>query len=416
MPESGGGSKQAYMDRSWMLAQIDDVEALVKKVGLGDTFSQTPWWGWLVLLGGLFLGVAVGKLVSGLLRKFADRSAAKGQPVRETVLNSIAGPVALALLTLGIAIGLTSIALSDEVRAVTAGGIRLLNIVAIAWFLFNLVELVDLTLRRVTSRSQSKLDDQLVPLVRKTLRLFLLIVFVLFAAENVFGANISAWLAGLGIAGLAVSLAAQDSIRNFFGSLTIFVDRPFQVGDLIKLGDAQGNVEEIGFRSTKLRTLSGEMVTIPNSKIVDQSVTNVSRRPSIQRIMDVTITYDTPSDKVQQAIDILRNILTDPSIAASFRMEKFPPRVYFTDFKADSLNIRVIYWHFPADWWAYCAHAERINLMLLQRYNDAGIEFAFPTQTLLLSSDPARGLSVMLQRDPDATVDSDARSGRNDAQ
>ncbi|HMO27241.1 MAG TPA: mechanosensitive ion channel, partial [Tepidisphaeraceae bacterium] len=167
-----------------------------------------------------------------LLRKFADRSAAKGQPVRETVLNSIAGPVALALLTLGIAIGLTSIALSDEVRAVTAGGIRLLNIVAIAWFLFNLVELVDLTLRRVTSRSQSKLDDQLVPLVRKTLRLFLLIVFVLFAAENVFGANISAWLAGLGIAGLAVSLAAQDSIRNFFGSLTIFVDRPFQVGDL----------------------------------------------------------------------------------------------------------------------------------------------------------------------------------------
>lgn len=401
---------------SWTLAQIGDVEALVARIGLGDTFSKTPWWGWLVLLGGLFIGVAVGKLVSGLLRKFAERSAARGHPVRETVLNSVAGPIALALLTLGIAIGLTSIALSDQVRTVTAAGIRLLNIVAIAWFLFNLVELIDLTLRRVTSRSQSKLDDQLVPLVRKTLRLFLMVVFVLFAAENVFGANISAWLAGLGIAGLAVSLAAQDSIRNFFGSITIFVDRPFQVGDRIKIGDADGTVEEIGFRSTKMRTLVGELVTIPNSKIVDQSVCNISRRPSIRRIMDVTITYDTPPEKVKQAVEILRGILADASIASAFNLEKFPPRVFFNEFNAASLNIRAMYWFFPADWWLYSEHAERINHMLLQQFNDAGIEFAFPTQTLLLASDPARGLSVVLPRDPAGAVDSEAHSGRNDAQ
>src|SRR5690606_22104370 len=111
--------------------------------------------------------------------------------------------------------------------------LSLLYIISGGWFLYNLVDLVDLAMRHYTARTQSTFDDQVVPLVRKTLRIFLVVVVVLFTAENVFKADITAWLAGLGIAGLAVSLAAQDSLKNLFGSLTIFLDRPFAIGHFV---------------------------------------------------------------------------------------------------------------------------------------------------------------------------------------
>src|SRR5690606_3820215 len=150
------------------------------------------------------------------------------------------------------------------VAGFTARVLALLYIIAGGWFLYNLVDLVDVALQRYTLRTKSTFDDQIVPLVRKTLRIFLVVVIVLFTAENVFDADITAWLAGLGIAGLAVSLAAQDSLKNLFGSLTIFLDRPFAVGHFVTYNGFTGTIEQIGFRSTRLRTLYGHLVTIPN--------------------------------------------------------------------------------------------------------------------------------------------------------
>ena len=124
----------------------------------------------------------------------------------------------------------------------------------------------------------------MVPLITKTIRVFLLVIMALFAAENVFQANISAWLAGLGIAGLAVSLAAQDSIKNVFGSITILMDQPFAQGDFVKMASFSGTVEEVGFRSTRLRTPEGSIVTIPNSEVANASIENLARRPAIRRV------------------------------------------------------------------------------------------------------------------------------------
>jgi len=265
--------------------------------------------------------------------------------------------------------------------------------VSLGWLLYNLTEVITLALTRLTARTESKLDDQVVPIIRKALRIFVIVVSALFTAENVFGTDISAWLAGLGIVGLALSLAAQDSVKNVFGSITVLFDRPFQVGDRIQFDGYDGVVEEIGFRSMRIRTLAGELVTIPNSKVVDGSVMNISRRRAIRRIVDIAITYDTPPDKVRRALDILREILADPRIASALDPAN-PPQVFFTDLSAYSLNLRVWYWFAPADWWPYVAHAERFNLMLLERFNAEGIDFAFPTQTLHLASDPKRRLAV----------------------
>ncbi|NJL30619.1 MAG: mechanosensitive ion channel family protein [Phycisphaerales bacterium] len=180
--------------------------------------------------------------------------------------------------------------------------VKFLYLLALGWFLYNLVDVLDLWLTDITAKTDSKLDDMLVPLVRKTLRIFLILVFSLVVAQNVFGLNITGWLAGLGIAGLAVSLAAQDSIKNLFGSITVFFDRPFSVGDFINFEGQDAVVEEIGFRSTRMRTLDGHLVSVPNMKFIDGSVRNISERESMRRVLDVTITYDTPPEKIQRAI------------------------------------------------------------------------------------------------------------------
>jgi len=259
-------------------------------------------------------------------------------------------------------------------------------------------------LRRLTAKTDSSLDDQLLPLIRKTLRIFLVAVGVMFVVDSVFGQNVGALLAGLGIAGLAVSLAARPSIENLFGSITILFDRPLKIGERIVYGGYDGTLEQIGFRSTKVRTLTGHLVTIPNAKIVSDAVENVGRRPSIRRIMNVTITYDTPREKIEQAVGILRDVLEEEDLREPIHQvidgNEFPPRVYFNDYNPDSLNIILIYWYAPPAYWDYLDHAQRLNLRIFEEFEKAGIEFAFPTQTLYLAGDPKREMAVrMLGKD-----------------
>lgn len=376
------------------------IQEVVSNLGLGRTFRETGWVDWGMLLLAIFAGVVLGKLAATLLRRLAHTVAErKWWKTRGIGFRSAAAPAHLALITLGLQLGLTWIVLAPALRNFTGNVIKLLYITALGWLLFNLVDFVDMGLRRITRRTKSTLDDQVVPLVRKSLRIFLIVVFVLFTAENVFGADITAWLAGLGIAGLAVSLAAQDSIKNLFGSLTILLDRPFQVGDSINFDGSEGNVEVIGFRSTRIRTADGEVVTIPNSKIVDGKVRNIGRRGFIRRVFELAIAADTPPEKVEQALRIVKALLAEPPVASAFDLEKNPPRVALETLATEALKIKVFYWHTPPTYWDYLAHAERVNLELLRRFADAGIEFAFPARTMFLADDPRRGLNVHLATD-----------------
>ena len=366
---------------------------------INHMLRETHWTGWVVLLGGIFAGIALGKLVQTGLRVLGQRLESRGWHARGEIFRSGAGPAALTLFTVGLSLGLAKVALGPNLLAFVTRTLALLYIVALGWFLYNLVAVLDIGLRKLTARTRSSLDDQIVPLIRKTLRIFLVIVFVLFTAENVFGADITAWLTGLGIAGLAVSLSAQDSLKNLFGSVTIILDRPFAVGELITFAGHTGTVEEIGFRSTRLRTLAGNLVSVPNSKIVDSDVENLARRPAIRRVLNVTVTYDTTPEKVEEAVAIIKRVLAEPQIVSAFDMEKFPPRVSFDEFNADSLNIRVFYWFTPPDYWAYLEHAQQVNLRLLSEFADAGIEFAFPTRTLYLAGDANRELALRVLAD-----------------
>jgi len=354
---------------------------------------HNPIWKWLALVGVLLGTFIVGKILSVLL-------AGRGRRLRDSkrtatlgvLLNSAAKPVQMTAFALGLYFAQSFLVLDADAAEAVPGPIRTfwlqlakaIAAVAVAWFVFRLVDILELFLRKWTSRTRTTLDDQLVPMVRKTLRVFIIIVAALFVAQNIFRMNIGSLLAGLGIGGLAFALAAKDSLANLFGSIVIFADRPFAMGDRVVIQGQDGVVEEVGFRSTKIRTLTGHLVTVPNSIVANEAVENIGRRPSIKRVLNVTVTYDTPPDKLQRAVEILREMLT--ARTDSFPADQ-PPRVYFSDFNADSLNIVVYYWFAPPDWWEYLAFTHEFNMELLRRYNDEGIEFAFPTQTLYLKPD-----------------------------
>ncbi len=367
---------------------------------LGRVFLDNSWTNWILLGVAIFFGLLIGKIVAAMLGRSAERFRVRGWTVWSDMLQDLASPAKLAMLTVGLHVGLVFV---DLDRSEHLAGLRdkvtlLLYSIAVFWYAFNLVSVIDLFLRRFAATTESDLDDQLAPLIRKTLRVVIVIIGVMFVVDSVFGQDIGALLAGLGIAGLAVSLAAQDSLKNLFGSITILLDRPFHVGERIAYSGFDGIIEEIGFRSTKMRTLTGHLVTIPNSNIVNDPVENIGRRPSIRRTMNVTITYDTPREKIEQAVQILRDLLEEEGlrepIHATINGNEYPPRVYFNDYKADSLNIIVIYWFAPPAYWDYLDHAQRFNLRLFEEFEKAGIEFAFPTQTLYLAGDSKRELSL----------------------
>jgi MscS family membrane protein len=373
---------------------------------LGPTFQRTPLWGWGALLGAIFAGLLAGKIVQATLRRVGDDLLRRGWDIRARALHNTASPASLALLSGGLMVGLWFVVKTEDVNAFAGKIISFLFIVSAGWLLYNLVDVIDVALRRVTGKTDNRLDDMVVPLIRKTLRIFLVVIFTFVVAENIFGLDLTAWLAGLGIAGLAVSLSAQDSIKNLFGSLTVFFDKPFVIGDFISFDGVTGIVEAIGFRSTRIRLLSGHLVTVPNMKFIDNRVENISARPYIRREMNVTITYDTLPEKIDEAVRIVREILHAEDVVSEgrFDMEKHPPRIAFNELNADSLNIKAFYWYQLAGdrdrgFFTFMSHSELVNTKLFRAFGEAGIDFAFPTQTLYLAGDPDRQLAVKVVGD-----------------
>ena len=345
---------------------------------------------WAGLLGVVLLCLTVGKTISFVLMRHANRLAqVEGWVILELLLRCIEKPAIALLLAGGLYVAGESglLVLTQETGNLWFQVTQGIAIFAGGWLIYRLVDVVEYFLKRWTSRTDTLLDDQLVPLIRKSLRVFVVIVVVLFIADNVLQWDIGALIAGLGIGGLALALASKDALANLFGSMTIFADRPFHMGDRVKISGQDGTVEEVGFRSTRIRTLTGHLVTIPNATVANETIENIARRPYIKRVLNITITYDTSPAKVRRGVAILQEIL-------DARKEHFPPanppRVYFSDFNADSLNIIVYYWFIPPDWWKYLAFNHDFNMELLERYNEEGIEFAFPTQTIYVKKDQAQ--------------------------
>ncbi|RLD39692.1 MAG: mechanosensitive ion channel family protein [Bacteroidetes bacterium] len=244
----------------------------------------------------------------------------------------------------------------------------------ITWLLARLVDaIIKEYIVPLTQKTEGDLDDQIVPIIRKAIRASIWIMGVIIAMNNA-GYNVGALLAGLGIGGIALAMAAKDTVANIFGGVTIFTDKPFTINDRVKINGFDGTITEIGIRSTRLKTLENRIVTIPNSKFTDGMVENVTSEPSRKVVLKLGLIYETTADKIQNGMKALQAIVDENEDLEENTV------ISFNEFGDFSLGILFIYYIKKGS--DIMGAQTVVNLEVKKRFEELEIEMAFPTQTV----------------------------------
>jgi MscS family membrane protein len=249
---------------------------------------------------------------------------------------------------------------------------------------YKLVDIVGIYFSRLAEKTESKLDDQLVPLLRKILKVLVVALGVLFVLQNL-DFNITGVLAGLSIGGLALALAAQDTVKNFLGSLMIFIDKPFQIGDWVTGDGFDGNIEEVGFRATRIRTFRNSLMYVPNAKLADVISDNHGKRQFRRYNTKLSLTYDTSPESIEAFLKGLRLIVENHPDTVNHNYH-----IYLNDFGASSLDIMFYVFFQLPDWGDELKSREDLMFLILQLAKELNIRFAYPTQTLHVEKMPGQ--------------------------
>lgn len=311
---------------------------------------------------------------------------------RGFVLEPLRKPLSLFLWVNGVYLALTPLYPHFEdpdgtnlVYSVASATTNLVTSIAFIWFLYAVAVGIETRLEARAIASESKTDKVLASLLGRTLRTFAVILGAILILQSLTGLEIGPLLASLGLGGFAVALAAKDSISNFFGTVTILLDKPFSVGDRIVIGEYDGFVETVGYRSTRIRTFEGGLVSVPNEKMIHAAVNNVGARPHIRWRADIGLRYDTHPDKVEKALEILQEVLKDHE----GMHQELPPRVYFDGLKDGTLNIAVFAWYHPPEYWDYMAWVQETCLAYMRRFHQEGIQLAIPSRMIYMGDGAA---------------------------
>lgn len=304
---------------------------------------------------------------------------------QEGLVNGILRPVRMAVLISGVYFALISLALPTEpydIPKVLQEGYIILQTVMFAWFAYNFVDILDAFVRKFASQTDTTLDDHMVPFLRKTLRIFIVVMAAMMAVQNL-GYSISGLLASLGIGGIAIALAARETLSNLLASFQIILDRPFNLGDWIKTDSLEGIVESVGFRSTRIRTFAKTLVVVPNAELASATIDNISQRPKRRIKSTIDLTYNTTPAQMREFVSRVKKMLEDhPSIDNDLIL------VYFDEYKESSLSVMLYYFSVSPDWIFWLEAKQDTYLKIAEIVDDMGLEFAFPTQTLHVESLP----------------------------
>lgn len=263
--------------------------------------------------------------------------------------------------------------------------------ISTCWIFLRIVDFFGLILLEKAKLTESKSDDQIVPFLKEGLKVVVVIFFFFLILGAIFDLDITSLIAGLGVGGIAIALAAKESLENLLGSITIFFDKPFQIGDLIKIGNIEGHIERIGFRSTRIRTLEKSFVTVPNKKLVDSELDNLTLREQRRVRFIIQLTYDTPSASLRKLMDDIKSYVISRNETTS------ECHVHFYEFGTYSLNIRIIYFVNSNEWEVYSAVREQINFHIMELVELNHLQFAFPTSTIISANDSATSTSDLPQ-------------------
>lgn len=375
-----------------------------------DTFLTLEYWQWLAILTIVFAGVVLDFAVRTVLTLIWHRIERKRGPPADrqrtdkSILRRAVRPFGLfaaaafwyAVLGVG---GLPTLAVQVLVPAV-----KIILSFAGVWAAWRVTDLLADYLARKARATHTKFDDLLIPLIERTVKIFIVAIGLIYIADA-FRIPILPLLSGLGIGGLAVAFAAKDTIENFFGSVAVILDRPFEVGDWIVVDDTEGTVEQLGFRSTRIRTFYNSVITVPNATLVRATVDNYGRRRYRRFRTLLNLTYDTPPAKIEAFCEGVREII---------RLHPYTRKDYFhvwlNQFGPHSLDVLVYMFFQCPDWAVELRERHRFMLDIMRLADRLGVDFAFPTQTLHVLNEQPDGADIREPpAPPPASAEADAQ-------
>ena len=349
-----------------------------------NDFFETTFYGntvsnWFISLLVIVGSVLIGKLVMWFFNKVVKKMAARTKSKLDDLLvDTLDDPAILLVVTFGFWIAFQRLTFTAMIDGWINKGFYFVVILGLTWLIARVIDaLIANYLEPLARKSENDLDDQLIPIFRKSIRSIIWILGVIIALNNT-GFDVGAILAGLGIGGLALAMAAKDLVSNIFGGFTVFTDKPFKINDRIKIGGFDGTVIEIGIRTTRIRTLEGRVVTIPNANFTGSMVENVSMEPNRKVVLNLGMVYDTSDEQMMLAMELLKNIVkSHPHTEENMY-------VGFNNFGDFSLGIILIYYITKGE--DILQAQTDINLEILKQFSAQKLGFAYPTQTILTQS------------------------------
>lgn len=329
----------------------------------------------LVFLAFLLLRGILTRFLFGLVSKIAARSK---KEIDISFFLALEKPLKNFILVLGLYSALSILPLTPPFRVYLTVLFRILIVIFVAWGLYNLTE--SRFFKTISRRYQ--LDPLLVQFLVKALRVVIVALAGIMIIQQL-GYDVNGFIAGLGLGGLAVALAAKDALANIFAGIVIIADKPFSVGDWISTPAVEGTVEQVSFRSTKIRTFAQALVTVPNTSLANEAVTNWTRMGKRRVSFNLRVALDTPREKLERCISRIREALQGhPGIHQDTIL------VHFERFGESSLEIMVYFFTKPTAWAEYLSVKESVNLKIIEILEEEGVTLALPARNIYLAPSP----------------------------
>ena len=328
------------------------------------------------------LFVLLKKPIRNLIFKALEKIATKTtNQYDDEILEALKRPFDLLVLTIGFQIAINIIAIKTEYTPIINHTIQTLYTFLIYWALFKILTPIShVVIKSTTKLSGKELGKDLANLIVRFLQVVIIALGVITILQH-WGYNITGFLASLGLVGMAIALAAKDTVANLFGSLVIFSDKPFKIGDWIKTPDVEGIVEEVGIRSTKVRTFAQALVSVPNATLANSSILNWSRMGKRRIKASLGLTYGTTNEQMQNIVNDIRQMLKEDE-----EIHQDVIHIYFTDFGDSALGIFCYFFTNTTNWAEYMRVREKVNFKIIEIVEKHGSGFAFPSQSIYIEN------------------------------
>lgn len=329
----------------------------------------------LIILGAIIIVKLLSLLGKKVIKPFVTGT---DNHLDDVIFYSLEAPVKFAIILLGIWIAIHRLVYPDSFVKVVDNAYSILIVLDITWFFGRLFSSL---LQVYWGKQSNGQANKMMPIIKRTILVIVWLIGIVMALSNV-GVNISALLGTLGIGGIAFALAAQDTVKNVFGTFTILTDKPFSIGDTIRVDSYEGTVVDVGVRSTKIMNYDKRIITFPNYKITDTSIVNISSEPMRRVVLNLGLTYDTTSEKMKEALELLKSI---PKRVENVSSNPSDIVAVFTEYSDSALVIMYIY--FIEKQGDILGVTSNMNMEIQAAFNKAGLNLAFPTRTVYIQKD-----------------------------